>query len=228
VPDVVVVILALVLLAMAGGALVLLRMPPTKLAGTVDGVDSVEVRLAGGRVEIGEYDRHDARVELTFRRRPGQTAPTVTRVGRVLRVEGRSSEALARLRLPRRTGVRAEIRRGEITLWGSEGDLSLVTETGPIAGRELAGGRVSARTRDGDVTLHFSGAPAGVTAVSERGAVTLVLPDDRYDLDVETADPAAASVGMPSAPGAERRVRARSVSGRVQVKAASPLGPVRI
>lgn len=227
-PDVVVVIVAVLLAATAGGGLALLRMPPERREGSVDGVDTVEVRLAAGRVEISESDRVDVGVELSARRRVGRPRPAVTRAGSVLRVDARAGEASVRLRLPRRTRVRAEVRSGEITLWGSRGDLSLVTETGAIVARELAAGKVGARSRGGDVVLHFSERPAGVAASSETGAVTVVLPDGAYEMEVEAADPGAATVQVPHTDDAGCHVLARSVSGPVRVSRASPRGPVRI
>ncbi|OAA28680.1 hypothetical protein UG55_1005195 [Frankia sp. EI5c] len=227
--DLVVIALGIVLLAVAGSAFVLLRMPPEELASTVGEVRAVEVRLAAGRVEIGEYDRTDVRVEITARRRPGQPRLAMTRAGEVLRLDGTANDAKVRLKLPRGTKVRAEVRTGEITLWGSAGELLLVTETGGITGRELSGERVSARSRAGDVNLHFDGPPRNLSAVSEDGMVTLVLPEgDDYGVEVETGNPQLATVELPSVPGAGRRVLARSVSGRVRIRPASPRGPVRI
>lgn len=226
--DLVVVALGVALLVVTGSALILLRMPPERLERTVDEVTSVEIRLAAGRVEIGEYDRSDVAVEILARRRPGRARPTMTRSGGVLRIDGRTSEALARLKLPRGTKARAEVRMGEITLWGSAGDLVLVTEGGGITGRELSGARVSARSRTGDVNLHFDGPPDDLSAVSEDGMVTLVLPEGEYGVEAEAGNPQSAVVDLPSVPGAARRVLARSVAGRIRIRPASPRGPVRI
>lgn len=226
--DLVVVALGIALLAVAGSAIVLLRMPPELLERTVGEVRAVEVRLAAGRVEIGEYDRSDVRVEITARRRPGRARPVMTRSGDVLRLEGKSSEALVKLKLPRGTKTRAEVRVGEITLWGSAGELLLVTETGGITGRELSGPRVNARSRSGDVNLHFDGPPDNLAAVSDEGMVTLVLPEGDYGVEVETGNPQLATVELSSVPEAGHRVLARSVSGQVRIRPASPRGPVRI
>lgn len=226
--DLVVVVLGIALLAVAGSAFVLLRMPPENLEQTVDEVRAVEVRLAAGRVEIGEHRRSDTRVEIIARRRPGRARPTMTRAGDVLRLEGRNSDALIRLKLPRGTRARAEVRSGEITLWGSAGDLLLVTENGGITGRELSGARVSARSRSGDVNLHFSGPPGDLSAVSGSGMVTVVLPEGEYGVEVETGHPKLAAVEVPSVAGSGRRVLARSTTGKVRVRLASPQGPVRI
>ncbi|WP_018634986.1 DUF4097 family beta strand repeat-containing protein [Parafrankia elaeagni] len=226
--DLVVVVLGIVLLVVVASAFVLLRMPPERLETTVDEVRAVEVRLAAGRVEIGEYDRRDARIELTAKRRPGRARPTLTRSGEVLRLDGKASDAVAKLKLPRGTKVRAEVRTGEITLWGAAGDLLLVTESGGITGRELTGSRISARSQSGDVNLHFDGPPDNLSAVSDDGMVTLVLPEADYGIEVETGNPQLAGVELPSVPGSGRRVLARSLAGRVRIRAASPQGPVRI
>jgi hypothetical protein len=226
VPDVVVAVIGVVLLAAAAGGLTLLRLPAQELGRTVDGVDAVEVRLTAGRVEIGEYDRDDVRCDLTVRRRVGHARPRVTLAGTVLRIDGRAGQARVRLRLPRGTRVRAEVRTGDITLWGSAGALVLVTETGTIAGRELTGA-VTARSGAGDVNLHFTSPPRRVAASSDTGMVTVVLPAGRYAVETETGDPGAADVDVPHHPDAGAVVRARSRAGRVRVRPAAP-GPVRI
>jgi hypothetical protein len=226
--DVVILVVAVLLLAVAGGGLTLLRLPPAELGHTFDGIDAVEIMVAAGRVEVSERDRGDLRVALTVRRRPGRAMPTLTTSGSVLRIDGRSSDVRARLTVPPRTRVRAEVRSGEITLWGAGGEFSLVTRDGTIAGRELGPGAVTARSQNGDVNLHFSEPPDGVRAISGAGMVTVVLPHGAYAVDVETADPGAATVEVPGTAGAARRVLARSVSGSVRVNLAEPAGPLLI
>jgi hypothetical protein len=226
--DIVVLVVAALLLAVAVGGLTLLRLPPAELRHTLDGIDAVEILIAAGRVEIAERTRGDVRVELTVRRRPGRALPALTTHGSLVRIDGRASEVRARLTVPPRTRVRAEVRSGEITLWGAGGELSLVTRGGTIAGRELGGGPVTARSRQGDVNLHFSEPPADVRATSETGMVTIVLPDTAYAVEVETADPGAATVEVPASRDAARHVLARSVSGRVRVSLAEPAGPLPI
>ncbi|WP_239330589.1 DUF4097 domain-containing protein [Frankia sp. CiP3] len=226
--SVVVVVAAVVLVCAAAGGLTLLYRPPAEICQTVAGVGAVEVRLAAGRVEIAETGRADARLEMTVRRRVGRTRPELARNGDLLRIDGRASEARVRLTLPKATGVRAEVRRGEVTLWGSDGDLVLLTDSGTIAGRELGGGRVTARSRLGDVILHFAAAPEKVSAHSHSGSVTVVVPDGPYAVDVESADVGAVDVSVPADPAAQRRVSAGSGSGRVRVCSPAPDGPVRL
>ncbi|WP_322748145.1 MULTISPECIES: hypothetical protein [unclassified Frankia] len=226
--TVVVVGAAVVLLCAAAGGIALLYRPPAEIGQTVAGVGAVEVRLAAGRVEIAETDRVDARLEMTVRRRVGRTRPALARSGDVLRIDGRVSEARVRLTLPRATRVRAEVRRGDVTLWGSDGDLVLLTDSGTIAGRELGGRRVTARSRLGDVILHFSSPPDQVSAHGHSGAVTVVVPGGPYAVDVESADPGAVDVSVPADPAATRTVSARSRSGRVRVCSPAPGGPVRL
>lgn len=219
--------LAAVLLAIALAGLALVSRPPERATTTIGGIGAVEVALAGGRVEIGESDRADVRLELTVRRRVGRARPTVSRAGDVLRVNGVNSEARLRLTLPRGTRARAEVRLGEITLWGSDGDLVLITDSGPIAGRDLGGSRFHARSRTGDITAHFTSEPDVVTAASDTGSVTLVVPGGPYAVDAATADPAAAAVAVGVDPTAPRRLTATSRSGGVLVAGVAD-GPVRI
>jgi hypothetical protein len=226
--DVLVVAVAAVLLAAAGGGLALLRPPDERAERTVGGVGSARVRLAAGRVEISEADRDDARIELTARRRRGRPRPTVAVAGGVLEIDDRVGETRVRLRLPRATPVRAEVRRGEVTVWGSAADLVLVTESGTVAARELSGARVHARSGGGDVSLHFAGPPRTVSAASDTGSVTVVVPGGPYAVQTETGDPGAADVDVPDEPGAARSVTARSRAGRVRVAGPVPGGPVRL
>ncbi|MCM3886412.1 hypothetical protein [Frankia sp. R82] len=226
--DTLVVVIAVILLAAAIGGLSLLRLPPAELVHTADGIDAVELMVATGRIEVADRDRGDVRAELTVRRRPGRAAPTVTTVGSVLRIDGRRSEVRVRLQVPPGTRVRAELFTGEITLWGVGGELSLVTRDGTIAGRELGAGPVAARSRDGDVNLHFSRPPRDVHAQSDTGLVTVMLPDERYDVAVESGDPRGVELNLTAVPGAAHRVVTRTVSGRVQVGITAPLGPLPI
>jgi hypothetical protein len=219
--------LAVALLAVAGVGLALLSRPPRRAERTVAGVGAVEVALAAGRVEISESDRSDARLDVTVARRLGRSVPAVTLAGDVLRINGVRSEARIRLFLPRGTRVRAEVQDGEITLWGSDGELVLITDSGTIAGRELGGARLRARSRTGDITAHFASEPDVVTMTSDTGSVTLVVPGGPYAVDAASADPAATTVDVAVDPGAGRRLAARTRAGRVVVASAAD-GPVRI
>lgn len=219
--DVIAVLACVVLLAAALGGLWLLLRPPLTAVRSVEGVRAVEVRLASGRVEIGEDDRADARVDLTVRRRVGRTVPRLVVADGTLRLDGETSEARLRLRLPRVTPARVELRAGEVSLWGSAGDLELLTETATIAGRELSGGHVTARSSAGDVNLHFTAAPERLAISAGPGSVTVVLPDGRYAVEVESADPASVPrVDVPTDPTAPSAVLVRGAGGPVQIVAA--------
>lgn|GEM_PF-3099419 len=229
VSDVLVVVLAAVFLALAVGGLRLLRRPPLSAMRTVEGVRAVEVQLAAGRVEIGEDDRADARVDLTVRRRVGRTLPRLTVADGTLRLEGEASEARLRLRLPPATPARVELRSGEISLWGAAGDLVLVTETATIAARELSGAEVTARSAGGDISLHFTDQPRRLAVTGGRGAITVVLPDGRYAVEIEAADPASPTrVDVDTDPAAPSAILIRSHSGQVRVGTPATGGTVPI
>jgi hypothetical protein len=229
VSDVFAVAVCLVLLTAALGGMWLLLRPPLTAARTVEGVRAVEVRLADGRVEIGEDERTDARVDLTVRRRVGRTMPRLVIAGGTLRLDGETSEARLRLRLPPATPVRVELRGGEVSLWGSAGDLELLTETATIAGRELSGRHVTARSGTGDVNLHFTGAPERLAVVGDSGAVTIVLPDGGYAVEVEAPDPAMVpDVEVPTDPAAPHAVLVRSDRGRIRIAVAVSGGALPI
>lgn len=227
--DTAVVVVAVVLLAAALGGLCLLRLPPAELVHTVDGIDAIEIMAAAGRVEVSERDRADVRVALTVRRRPGRAMPVVTTAGTLLRVDGRRSDMRVRLTLPPGTRVRAEVRRGEITLWGVHSELTLVTVDGTIAGRELGPGPVAARSADGDVNLHFERPPDSVHARSDTGLVTVMLPADAaFDVQTEATDSRAVDLALTPDPAASRRVVARTSTGQIRIGHLAPLGPLPI
>ncbi|MBX6390168.1 MAG: hypothetical protein IRZ08_14440 [Frankia sp.] len=227
VSDALVVVVAVVLLALALGGLSLLRRPPVTAARSVAGVRAVDVRLASGRVEIGEDDRADARVDLTVRRRVGRVIPRLVVADGTLRLTGEASEARLRLRLRRATPARVELRAGEVTLWGSAGDLTLLTETATIAARELTGKRVTARSAAGDINLYFTEPPERLSVSAGSGAVTLVLPDGRYRVLVEVADPGARTqVDLADDPEAAAEVLVRAERGPVLIRAAEKARPI--
>ncbi|WP_045878290.1 hypothetical protein [Pseudofrankia sp. DC12] len=229
VSDVFAVAVCLVLLAAALGGMWLLLRPPLTAVRTVEGVRAIEVRLADGRVEIGEDERTDTRVDLTVRRRVGRTVPRLVMAGGTLRLDGETSEARLRLRLPPATPARVELRAGEVSLWGSAGDLELLTETATIAGRELSGRHVTARSETGDVNLHFTGAPERLAIAGGPGTVTVVLPDGRYAVEVESADPSnIPDVDVPTDPAAPHAVLVRSDGGRVRIAGAVAGGALPI
>jgi hypothetical protein len=219
----VVVVVAAVALVVPLGGLALLRRPPARSARAYPGVTEVRVRLGAGRVELAEDARADARLDVVARRRPGLVLPLIRQVGGVLDVDARGSQARLSARLPRGTRARVEVREGEISLWGSAGDLELVTATGAITARELSGGRVVARAGAGDVVLHFDGPPGEATGLSETGNVRLVVPEAPYAVDVAAGDISRVNIVVPHDPGAPHRLTARSRAGSVTVlPAASP------
>jgi hypothetical protein len=228
-------VVSAVLLGAALGGLALLRRPARRSVTVHPGVTSVRVRLGAGRVELADGDRAEARLESVWWPRPGGGGPVVTLAGGLLDVDARRCRARVQARLPRGAAVRAEVREGEITLWGSAGDLALVTGTGMIAGRELSGRRVAARSGSGDVVLVFDAPPAEAVAMSDTGDVRVVLPPADYQVDAAAADPSRAAVdpglnagGPGDSGGAAARVTARTRTGAVYVTAASPLGPARL
>jgi hypothetical protein len=219
--SVVVVLLGAVLLAAALGGLALVRRPSERAVTSHHGVTALRVRLGGGRLEIAEDDRATARLEVVSQRRLGAAAPAVSLAAGLLDVDARGASARVSVRLPRGTKVRAEVRAGEIALWGSAGDLELVTGTGAVTGRELSGRRVAVRSAAGDVVLHFDAPPVDATASSGSGGVRLVLPDVAYDVQVESADPGGGRIEVTADPAAPRRLVARARGGSVSILTAA-------
>lgn len=227
-----VVVLGAVLLAAALGGLALIRRPADRAVTHHPDATALRVRLGAGRLEIAEDDRIGARLDIVLTHRvlthrvptvltgrPGAPRPTVTEVGGRLDVDARGVTARVSVRLPRGTDVRAEVQAGEIALWGSGGDLELVTGTGGITGRELSGRRVAVRGGGGDIVLHFAAPPAEALVSSAAGDVRLVVPDVGYRLEVEAADPGGGRVAVTTDPAAAHRLVVRSRGGRAEVQA---------
>ncbi|HMA47237.1 MAG TPA: hypothetical protein VKP11_08570 [Frankiaceae bacterium] len=222
-----VVLAALLLAAAVAGLARLPRGRVERARWSCGGVAAVEVRLGAGRVEVLGQRRGDVRVETAARCGPRAARPVVAVAGGVLRVDARRAAARCQLRVPERTPVRAEVRDGEITLWGAAGDLVLLTEAGTIAGHDLGGERVTARSGTGAVSLGFGRPPRRVTARSGTGQVRVVLPGGPYAVEVDAGAPDV-RVDLPVDPAAGRTVVASSRAGPVRVLAASPQGPVRL
>ncbi|MGF7239077.1 MAG: hypothetical protein ACQSGP_29600, partial [Frankia sp.] len=116
--------------------------------------------------------------------------------------------------------VRAEVQAGDIALWGSGGDLELVTGAGGVTGRELSGRRVAVRAGGGEVVLHFAAPPVEALVSSAAGDVRLVVPDVAYRLEVEAADPGGGRVEVTNDAAAAHRLVVRSRGGCAEVLAA--------
>jgi DUF4097 and DUF4098 domain-containing protein YvlB len=74
---------------------------------------------------------------------------------------------------------------GDIALHDIRGTLFVESGSGAIAGDQLAGTIVDARTRSGDVELEVTGAPQRIVARTDAGDVNLLVPAGAYRIQAD-------------------------------------------
>ncbi|WP_131742181.1 DUF4097 family beta strand repeat-containing protein [Actinomadura roseirufa] len=119
--------------------------------------------------------------------------------------------------LPPGIPVTAHTRAGDVTVRNLSGTLALDSTAGNITGTGLAGARLTATTRAGDVRLGFARPPARVEAVSTAGEVAVDVPRGQSYLVQTSAKEGGATVQVPQAPDSGHVIIARSQAGDVQV-----------
>lgn len=208
-----------------------------------DGVEHVDVRANSGDVVVtgtgGDEVRIVARVEHgLFRtkvriRRDGDTLrassscppfPGLCSVGytieipRGMRVVARSDNGDVTVRdLDGVADVSSS--NGDVLASDLSGDARLESSNGDVTGTGLRGDVVTARSRNGNVTVELGAAPRQVEATSSNGDVDVALPDDgeAYALDMSTAN--GNSTGqIRTDPDSARRLHIRSSNGDVAVR----------
>jgi hypothetical protein len=111
--------------------------------------------------------------------------------------------------------VDVETGAGGITLDSVTGPARARTGSGTITGQALRDGDVLAQTENGDVRLALT-TPATVRAETQRGDITVVVPQGAYRVTAHT-DLGATSVRVPNEPGAAHTLDLRSEVGDVVV-----------
>lgn len=175
-------------------------------------VRAVEVILGRGEVTVRGSDRTDARVRRRLRH--GVRRPKITEHvdDGVLHLRVGSGIVRYEIDVPRRASVLVRGDHASATVIGMAGAVELRAGSGSLEGRALSGSQLSATTSAGSIRLSFDRAPRRVDVTTDDGAVDLALPDGPYDVDAGDA-----RIGVPCAPGCDRRVRARSSHGTVAI-----------
>lgn len=130
--------------------------------------------------------------------------------------------------------VDAWISGGIVNLGGLTGDVEARSVNAEIFGRSLSGEQVSVRTTIGQVNLHHSELPQRLDAQSQRGDITIVLPEGTLERDctveaetngdVAVDLPAESAESMDESPReADCRLSLTSESGDITVKAGDEL-----
>jgi hypothetical protein len=107
---------------------------------------------------------------------------------------------------------------GHIRLSGIGGSVRSSSDSGGIDAAGLTGDRLLASTDSGSISVSFDQAPWTVSAGTDSGSVTVLVPDDgtAYLVDTDT-DSGRQVIGVPTDPDSERSIVARTDSGDVIV-----------
>ncbi len=198
--------------------------PPGKLRFAMAQIEGgrVTITLREGRVELGHTTGEAIRVryETPPRRRvrwPAalrRDAPAVQSSNGAGGLQLRAGRARLRVDVPSGACVEVDVRRGQITSWGADGDLALNVADGKVTCRELRAG--TAAVTAPDVNVHFAVAPQRLTVAAAQAVV--VVPQAPYALDV----PIGAEVTVPIDPQAARSIAVKGDDVRV-LAAMNPL-----
>ncbi|MGW6769051.1 hypothetical protein ACWGBX_01340 [Streptomyces sp. NPDC055037] len=119
-----------------------------------------------------------------------------------------------------RHALRITTRRGDIRLEGTAGALWLSSRSGRIDVLDAASPTVDARNQNAPITLGFAVAPRSVTAASEVGDITVVLPrtDAEYGIDIKARVREIDGIALSESPPYARHISARTRDGAVRVQ----------
>jgi|GEM_PF-1061526 len=97
--------------------------------------------------------------------------------------------------------------------------LRLESDEGSIGGLRLDVAAASASSHNGSVRLEFDSAPTNVTATSDNGSVTVVVPrtGEAYRVEIDS-DNGSVTNDVPNDPAAERTIVVDSVNGSVTAR----------
>ena len=107
---------------------------------------------------------------------------------------------------------------GDVDVTSTPGPLHMSSDNGSVTGTELTSDQVQASSDNGDVSLGFAAAPQTVTASSENGSVSVLLPHGRESyLVTASTDNGSRSVSVPIDSASNRHIVANSEDGDVTV-----------
>jgi hypothetical protein len=194
------------------------------VTGTVEGL---AFDVADGDVEIVGGGRRDSVDVRRSERYAFGHGPDVVRAVRGATYRERSrcpTSLLAPCRVSYRVvvpdNVALEIRTtsGNVTLRGYRGTARVITSTGAIDIGGYCGNALDARAGAGAITVQAACAPPRMSLRSGSGAIGVVMPPGRYDLDAESTSGAERVRGVDARSDAPYSVQVLSASGDVSVE----------
>ncbi|MGH9088422.1 MAG: DUF4097 family beta strand repeat-containing protein [Acidimicrobiales bacterium] len=116
---------------------------------------------------------------------------------------------------------------GSITVRGATTRVEMSSGTGNLTAVDLSAATVSAAAVNGSVSLAFQTAPEHVTASTQTGGVTVLVPPvaPSYRLELSSTT-GSVTTGLTNDPTGTRTIRATSAAGSVDVSDAGPVPPV--
>lgn len=174
------------------------------------GTGNIEIRRTGGSVRVS-----DGTGSILVDHAAGEVQATAD-TGQITVVGARKAVLL-------------QDRNGGVAVYGATAQVTMASDTGDLTADDLAGKTVTATAANGTIALGFSAPPTHVTASTQTGDVTVVLPPGgpSYQLDLSSRT-GTTTAGLTSDPTSTRVIRATSVSGNVAVTTgAQPVAPAR-
>ncbi|WP_035848127.1 DUF4097 family beta strand repeat-containing protein [Kitasatospora azatica] len=121
------------------------------------------------------------------------------------------------VQVPSDTVVKVAANTGTVRLVGLTAAVEASTDTGNVEGERLGTGRAQLRTRTGDLSVSFAGAPAAVDARTGTGSVRLTVPGGDSYAVAATAQTGKVEVTVPQQEGLGRTINAHAETGDVTV-----------
>ncbi|PRY70609.1 putative adhesin [Glaciihabitans tibetensis] len=108
---------------------------------------------------------------------------------------------------------------GSLEVTNSLGELDLRTTNGAITVTDSSSALVESGTTNGRVALEFSRAPRTVEATSTNGAISVRVPDDgeQYNIDADTVNGGVDTDSVPEDTDSARSISARTTNGAVTI-----------
>lgn len=145
------------------------------VATTVDGNATPTISLDDGVLTAGDDCAEDCSVDYAVRIAEGADVVVATTLGNVTLSDLDGN-------------VVVDVTDGGVTLNAVVGDLQVAVDDGDVLGTRLESAMATVEVGTGDIDITFDEAIASLTAVTDRGDITVQLPDGEYAFDTDPED----------------------------------------